>query len=102
MARLRKGDVVWFSFPRVVPPGADVATKTEDLRPALVLQASGVNVLVGMLTTKDYTDQGALKLAPADYAAGGSDEVSFFRPDRHWTDHEDWAESWVGVCKARN
>lgn len=98
MARLRKGDVVWFSFPRVVPPGADA--KTEDMRPALVLQSSGVNVVVGMLTTKDYTSQGAVKLAAGDYVAGGSDEISYFRPDRIWTDHEDWADSWVGRLHA--
>lgn len=95
MARLRKGDVVWFSFPRVAAPGT-IPEAAEDMRPALVLQAKGVNLLVGMLTTKDYTQLGALMLAPKDFIRGGTDEISYFRPDRIWTDHEEWAEDWIG------
>ncbi len=91
-----KGDVFWIQFKRVTHPDD---SETYDRRPVVVLRASGDNVLVGMITTKDYTERGAVKITPEDYAVRGTREIHYFRPDRLTTDHADWLEEFVGRLK---
>jgi mRNA-degrading endonuclease toxin of MazEF toxin-antitoxin module len=91
-----RGDVFWIEFKRVTPPDNQ---EVYDRRPVLVLHASGENVIVGMITTKDHTNRGAVKIGPDDYAFGGSREIHYFRPDRLTTDHADWLEDHVGRLK---
>jgi mRNA-degrading endonuclease toxin of MazEF toxin-antitoxin module len=91
-----KGDVYWIEFKQITPPDNK---EVYDRRPVVVLHVDSENVIVGMLTTKDYTDRGAVKITPQDYAIGGSREIHYFRPDRITTDHRDWLDDHVGRLK---
>lgn len=91
-----RGDVFWIEFQRITPPENEVIY---DRRPVLVMYTAGVNVIVGMITTKDYRDSGAVQISPDDYVFGGTREIHYFRPDRITTDHRDWLLDRVGRLK---
>jgi mRNA-degrading endonuclease toxin of MazEF toxin-antitoxin module len=92
-----KGDVFWTQFKRVTPPDE---AEQYDRRPVVVLHVGGANVIVGMVTTKDYEDKGAVRISPDDYSIRGSNEIHFFRPDRLATDHRGWLENHIGRLKS--
>lgn len=115
-------DVYWWDLPRVLSPeehdaiderlaAAEAAgtlneekekdeNKKSDVRPVLVFQVMGSNVIVGMLTTQDYGQRGAVRIEPTDFLANVTAKVSFFRPERIWTDHTDWARRKMGTLSA--
>ena len=75
----------------------DINQKSDD-RPVVILRREGVNVLVGMCTRQDYTDKGAVRIDPDDVLPRGAmTDVSYFRPDRIWTDHVDWHRRFMGT-----
>lgn len=93
MPVLHSGDVYWWKYPQITARGEP---PVEDFRPVIVLRARGTDLILGMLTTRDYQERGAVQIAPDDYAHGGTDEISYFRPERLWTDHQDWQEGYIG------
>ncbi|MCZ7605843.1 MAG: hypothetical protein M5U25_07140 [Planctomycetota bacterium] len=73
--------------------------KSDD-RPVVILRREGVNVIIGMCTTQDYSDRGAVRIDPEDVVPlGAMEEVTYFRPDRVWTDHVDWKRRYMGTLK---
>ncbi|MEO6320583.1 MAG: MazF family transcriptional regulator [Polaromonas sp.] len=81
MITLARRQVVLLPF-----PFSDLSA--QKLRPALVLADAGRgDWLLCQITSKPYTDDQAVELVQADFAAGGLQRVSYARQSKLFTAH---------------
>lgn len=98
MPGLARGDVFWLDMLYILPPGEDEQRET---RPVIILYHRGVDIIAGMLTTRDRTDDGAVQISVGDYMRGGSRETHYFRPERLQCDHRDYLKEYYGAAEGR-
>ena len=90
MGKLSIGEVVFVPFPYSDLSGAK-------LRPAVVLaSAERDDWLLCQVTSRSYTDTGAVILRPADFASGSLMAESYARPAKLFTAHESLVRRQVG------